>query len=608
MITSFIRQTALTWSLVRMLYTYEIKLQSMSTKISPLALYLLLFVTGIFGLNQELKAQVVAPDLLCVSNDTLVWTPAANPCGSFNAYLVFGSTQLNGPYNLLATITNPTINSYFNTSASGQTWYYYLQSDHNCPGQARLSSDTLDNRIPLAGPMQSVSVEGGGVVVRWEASPSPETFAYIINRVAPAGTQAIDTVYGANTLIFTDFSANAGQASETYYVLALDRCGNKSLVGDPHTTMLLASSTPNACESSVRLSWNPYNNMPQGIAYYEIFTVDNNGQASPVGRSSSTSFSYDQINDGQTICFYVEAVSNGNVRARSSQQCLTVAITQPLRVIYGLGADVEPTGSVRAEWLWDPTATITTARIDRQLPASNTVNLALPSPLVAQNFFSDPAPNTGTTLVYTVTAQDRCNNTITSNRINSLLLTGAALDDQATNRFQWPTYTHDLLASISYELVRIEPNGNELIIFTGDSLSLTFDDEVNDTDTESRCYFLRANIIFRTPDGKTYPRVLRSNRICLSQPVRLYVPNVFAPEGINRIFKPQTPSEQITEYSMEILDRWGGVLFQSSNIDTGWNGESRGEPLPQGVYLYRISLTQGNGRQFEKIGTITLIR
>jgi gliding motility-associated-like protein len=102
--------------------------------------------------------------------------------------------------------------------------------------------------------------------------------------------------------------------------------------------------------------------------------------------------------------------------------------------------------------------------------------------------------------------------------------------------------------------------------------------------------------------------VLRSNRICLSQPVRLYVPNVFAPEGINRIFKPQTPSEQITEYSMEILDRWGGVLFQSSNIDTGWNGESRGEPLPQGVYLYRISLTQGNGRQFEKIGTITLIR
>jgi gliding motility-associated-like protein len=591
-----------------MLYTYEIKLQSMSTKISPLALYLLLFVTGIFGLNQELKAQVVAPDLLCVSNDTLVWTPAANPCGSFNAYLVFGSTQLNGPYNLLATITNPAINSYFNTSASGQTWYYYLQSDHNCPGQARLSSDTLDNRIPLAGPMQSVSVEGGGVVVRWEASPSPETFAYIINRVAPAGTQAIDTVYGANTLIFTDFSANAGQASETYYVLALDRCGNKSLVGDPHTTMLLASSTPNACESSVRLSWNPYNNMPQGIAYYEIFTVDNNGQATPVGRSSSTSFSYDQINDGQTICFYVEAVSNGNVRARSSQQCLTVAITQPLRVIYGLGADVEPTGSVRAEWLWDPTATITTARIDRQLPASNTVNLALPSPLVAQNFFSDPAPNTGTTLVYTVTAQDRCNNTIISNRINSLLLTGAALDDQATNRFQWPTYTHDLLASISYELVRIEPNGSELVIFTGDSLSLTFDDEVNDTDTESRCYFLRANVIFRTPDGKTYPRVLRSNRICLSQPVRLYVPNVFAPEGINRIFKPQTPSEQITEYSMEILDRWGGVLFQSSNIDTGWDGESRGEPLPQGVYLYRISLTQGNGRQFEKIGTVTLIR
>lgn len=580
----------------------------MSTKISPLALFLLLFVTGTFLLNPVLKAQIAAPDLLCVSNDTLVWTPAVNTCGSFNAYLVYGSTQFNGPYNLLATIANPATNTYFNTTASGQTWYYYLQSDHNCPGQPRLSSDTLDNRIPLAGPMQSVSVEDGGVVVSWQASPSPETYAYIINRVAPAGTQAIDTVYGANTLTFTDYSANAGLTSETYYVLALDRCGNKSLVGDPHTTMLLASSTPNACESSVQLRWNPYNNMPQGIAYYEIFTVDNNGQATPVGRSNNTSFSYNQINDGQTICFFVEAVSNGNVRARSSQQCLTVAITQPLRVIYGLGADVEPTGSVRTEWLWDPTATITSARIDRLPPAANTVNLALPAPLVAQNFFSDPAPNTNSTLRYTVTAQDRCNNTITSNQISSLLLAGTALDDQAVNKLQWPAYVHDLLDSITYELVRIEPNGSELVIFAGNSLALSFNDEFDGTDTESRCYFLRANVIFRTPDDKTFARVIRSNRVCLSQPVRLYVPNVFAPEGINRIFKPQTPSEQITEYSMEILDRWGGILFQSSNIDSGWDGESRGEPLPQGVYLYRISLTQGNGQQLERVGTVTLIR
>lgn len=580
----------------------------MSTKISPLALFLLLFIAGTFLLNPELKAQIAAPDLLCVSNDTLVWTPAVNACGSFNAYLVYGSTQFNGPYNLLATIVNPATNTYFNTAASGQTWYYYLQSDHNCPGQLRLSSDTLDNRIPLAGPMQSVSVEGGGVVVSWQASPSPETYAYIINRVVPAGTQAIDTVYGDNTLTFTDYSANAGLSSETYYVLALDRCGNKSLVGDPHTTMLLASSTPNACESSVQLSWNPYNNMPQGIAYYEIFTVDNNGQASPVGRSNTTSFSYNQINDGQTICFFVEAVSNGNVRARSSQQCLTVAITQPLRVIYGLGADVEPTGSVRAEWLWDPTATITSARIDRLPPAASTINLALPAPLIAQNFFSDPAPNTNSILKYTVTAQDRCNNTITSNQISSLLLIGTALDDQATNRLQWPAYDHDLLFSVFYELVRIEPNGSELIIFAGDSLALSFDDEIDDTDNESRCYFLRANVVFRTPDDKTFTQVIRSNRVCLSQPVRLYVPNVFAPEGINRIFKPQTPSEQITEYSMEILDRWGGILFQSSNIDSGWDGESRGEPLPQGVYLYRISLTQGNGQQLERVGTVTLIR
>ena len=118
--------------------------------------------------------QVAAPAFLCVSNDTLFWEAPTNSCGPFNAYLIFASQDESGTYSQLAAITDPNQNFFIHENAGMGVWYYYLESDYDCPGQPVLQSDTLDNLIPEQARLESVSVSGTEVEVSWQPSPSPD--------------------------------------------------------------------------------------------------------------------------------------------------------------------------------------------------------------------------------------------------------------------------------------------------------------------------------------------------------------------------------------------------------------------------------------------------
>ena len=141
------------------------------------------------------KGQVLAPDFLCVKSDTLFWNPVANPCGPFQSYDIYVSANESGPFSLLASISDPMQIKFFHTNPTNQQWYYYLESNHDCPGEQVLQSVILDNQPPKIPLLESVSVVGDDVLVEWTPSISPETFAYIIYRRTPLGTIPIDTVF-----------------------------------------------------------------------------------------------------------------------------------------------------------------------------------------------------------------------------------------------------------------------------------------------------------------------------------------------------------------------------------------------------------------------------
>ncbi len=86
------------------------------------------------------------------------------------------------------------------------------------------------------------------------------------------------------------------------------------------------------------------------------------------------------------------------------------------------------------------------------------------------------------------------------------------------------------------------------------------------------------------------------------------VPNAFAPgTGVNGVFRLIKRGQANLRY-FRVYDRWGVVMFQTSNIDEGWDGTYKGTPQPVGVYIYDISAVSSTGKMFSKTGNVTLLR
>ena len=88
----------------------------------------------------------------------------------------------------------------------------------------------------------------------------------------------------------------------------------------------------------------------------------------------------------------------------------------------------------------------------------------------------------------------------------------------------------------------------------------------------------------------------------------LAMPNAFAPgTGPNNKFKVIIRGIA-TIKSFTIFDRWGAKVFETADINEGWDGTYKGVPQPFGVYIYTIDAVTSAGEPFVKQGNVTLIR
>jgi len=85
----------------------------------------------------------------------------------------------------------------------------------------------------------------------------------------------------------------------------------------------------------------------------------------------------------------------------------------------------------------------------------------------------------------------------------------------------------------------------------------------------------------------------------------LWMPNAFSPDdnGQNDEFKPVTQRTTLEPYKLLIFNRWGQLVFESSDPERGWDGTFNGESCPAGSYSY---LLQYREAEIESSGIKTL--
>jgi len=107
--------------------------------------------------------------------------------------------------------------------------------------------------------------------------------------------------------------------------------------------------------------------------------------------------------------------------------------------------------------------------------------------------------------------------------------------------------------------------------------------------------------------GKTTDSTVVSIEDCAC---RFYVPTAFTPngDGKNDLFQPKYLC-LFSNYQLRVYNRWGQMVFSSSNPAEGWDGRVGGSPQPAGVYVWEMAFKDNlTGKMLKKNGTVVLIR
>lgn len=90
----------------------------------------------------------------------------------------------------------------------------------------------------------------------------------------------------------------------------------------------------------------------------------------------------------------------------------------------------------------------------------------------------------------------------------------------------------------------------------------------------------------------------------------LFIPNAFTPngDGLNDLFR--VTAEGVVRFRMQILDRWGTLVFETDHIDGFWNGsyQNGGYYCPTGVYAVHLEVEFDDQRLLEDVRHVTLLR
>jgi gliding motility-associated-like protein len=83
-----------------------------------------------------------------------------------------------------------------------------------------------------------------------------------------------------------------------------------------------------------------------------------------------------------------------------------------------------------------------------------------------------------------------------------------------------------------------------------------------------------------------------------------FIPNAFSPngDGLNDIFKPTLINFE--NYSLEIYNRWGEKIFESTDVKLGWDAFYQGEAVQDGVYHYFMRYKTTEDLQWQNVGGV----
>ena len=101
---------------------------------------------------------------------------------------------------------------------------------------------------------------------------------------------------------------------------------------------------------------------------------------------------------------------------------------------------------------------------------------------------------------------------------------------------------------------------------------------------------------------------IKIDTLIIEKGYKLTMPSAFTPNGdaLNDVFKAS--HENIIQTTLQLYNKYGALVFESTDLNAEWNGDLKDTPLPQDSYLYVIEYVAESGVARTERGRFTLLR
>lgn len=401
-----------------------------------------------------------------------------------------------------------------------------------------------------------------------------------------------------------DDDVGLNDAPISYRVQLIDKCNNPDRSSTLHRTIHLSVTKGN--RPFAQLVWTPYLGW-DSIAYYRIFRRTGNEDYSEIKRVAAGDTSYID----KTVCnvdyeYLVSAVDE-SLKFFSSSNSVKFnpfydTPEDPLNLrqvsIYGDSVVVR----------WEPARgfDVDEYQVDKHHPLEGwlyNVEWTL------DTFFIDKAIDPAIfQYKYRVRFKDFCNeNNQFSNLGSTILLTGGVADNDFV--YTWTPY-EKWLENTSVVILEQSslPKGpfNQVTVLPSDATSFVEKGRAINADTS---FYVRVKAL----SGASVPDTSYSNIIKVSPLASLHIPNSFSPngDGVNDLFEMSGLGfirKGDDHFSIKIFNRWGELVFESSQYGEFWDGSFNDLICPVGNYLYYLEFTGVDNQIHSRSGEIKIVK
>jgi gliding motility-associated-like protein len=527
------------------------------------------------------------------STVSLEWTEPNDACNSFTEYHIYGREN-SGSYSLLRVVKNlATTNIQFKLPSAAFTWNFYIQTLNTCNGTDSVTSNNLkvDKVAPLVQDIDSVSIDllTQKIVIGWQKNPAPDTKWYRIYEKQGTAKRLGDT-----TALEYVLKQHSATTPISISIAAFDSCDQPAPISTPHQPIIL-SHLVDTCTRTITLTWTSYVGWGQ-VDRYELLFSKNGAPYVSGGATSALSFAFKNFVLGDQLCFVVRAVKKSTTRITSSSNRICSSTRKPIPPAVTYLSAVTVNGEdLDIVWLNSGSSDLASFELLKNSGSGDVVVHSTGSANPSYSYTDSDVDVNNINYLYTVRALDFCGKELKlSNQSKNILL---ALNGETLS---WNPY------------VGWQGNVREYVLesFDGSTWNIfaTTSGNSHKLDTSyfstSICIRVRAE----EENNPVFNSLSVSNVVCTEGRFVFYIPNALNPQNSENYFKVVGTNIDYDKSGGLLFSRWGETLLELNNLDVGWDGRFKGEPLPLGLYYYKIVVYSRNGHKSEANGYVRIIR